>query len=75
MKKWKLLLPLLATALAGCTKQMTIEQYNEAKLYCETNNMKAVKQVTVTRYGGESKEVYGVLCEDSSGSTFPSNIK
>ena len=62
----------ITISLIGCGKPITIEQYNEAKKYCEANNMKPVKRVIVTRYGGESKEVYGVTCVDAEGNTFPS---
>lgn len=68
----KVIIVLFALCLIGCVrKQITIEQYNEAKKYCEASGMKAKKLVFVTRYGGESSEVYGVECQDIEGNTYP----
>jgi hypothetical protein len=68
MKKWKLLL--LTIVLAGCAKQQTIEDYNIAKEYCESNNMEVKKLIWITSRG-ESKEVYGFNCQDKEGNVYP----
>ncbi len=64
MKK-SLVAIMIAMALSGCWKQMSIEDVNKAVAYCKANNMSSE-----FLYDNRTNRVYDVYCKDTKGFTY-----